>query len=55
MGKMIMSQPRTKYDGSFFDVPNEIVIDVNVTFLVIVHSAALADLDYGKIKRLSIL
>ena len=41
-----ISQPRIKNDGLCFDITDEIVVDVNVPFLVIVHGIAFADLNF---------
>ena len=42
----LISQPRIKNDGLCFDITDEIVVDVNIAFLVIVHGIALADLNF---------
>lgn len=42
----LLSQPRIKNDGLCFDITDEIVVDVNIAFLVIVHGIALADLNF---------
>ena len=44
--KLFLSQPRIKNDGLCFDISDEIVVDVNVPFLVIVHGIAFADLNF---------
>lgn len=45
MGEAHLSQPRIKNDGLCFDITDEIVVNVNVPFLVIVHGIAFADLN----------
>ena len=45
-GVILVSQPRIKNDGLCFDISDEIVVDVNVAFLVIVHGIAFADLNF---------
>ena len=45
LGIPLISQPRIKNDGLRFDITNEIVVDVNIAFLVIVHGIAFADLN----------
>ena len=45
-GVPLVSQPRIKNDGLCLDITNEIVVDVNVTFLVTVHRTAFADLNF---------
>lgn len=42
----LLSQPRIKNDGLCFDITDEIVVDVNIAFLVIVHAIAFADLNF---------
>ena len=42
----LICQPRIKNDALCLDITDEIVVDVNVTFLVIVHGIAFADLDF---------
>ena len=44
--KNFISQPRIKNDGLCFDVPHEIIVDVNVAFLVVIHGIAFADLNF---------
>ena len=44
--KLLISQSRIKNDGLRFDVPYEIVVDVNVAFLVVIHGIAFADLNF---------
>lgn len=44
--KTVISQPRIKNDGLCFDISNEIIVDVNVAFLVVIHGIAFADLDF---------
>ena len=46
LGVPLVSQPRIKNDGLCFDISDEIVVDVNVPFLVIVHGIAFADLNF---------
>ena len=45
-GKKLVSQPRIKNDALCLDITDEIVVDVNVAFLVIVHGIAFADLNF---------
>lgn len=45
-GELLFSQPRIKNDGLCFDITDEIVVDVNVAFLVIIHGIAFADLNF---------
>ena len=42
----LISQPRIKNDGLCFDITDEIIVDVNIAFLVIVHAIAFADLNF---------
>ena len=42
----LVRQPRIKNDALCFDISDEIVVDVNVPFLMIVHGMALADLNF---------
>ena len=44
--KYVVSQPRIKNDALCLDISDEIVVNVNVAFLVIVHGIAFADLDF---------
>lgn len=44
--ELTISQPRIKNDGLCFDITDEIVVDVNIAFLVIVHGIAFADLNF---------
>lgn len=46
INKIDVSQPRIKNDGLCFDITDEIVVDVNVAFLVIIHGIAFADLNF---------
>ena len=46
LGVILVSQPRIKNDGLCFDITDEIVVNVNVPFLVIVHGIAFADLNF---------
>ena len=41
-----ISQPRIKNDGLCFDITDEIVVDVNVAFLVVIHGIAFTDLNF---------
>lgn len=43
---LLLSQPRIKNDGLCFDITDEIIVDVNIAFLVIVHAIAFADLNF---------
>ena len=45
-GEKLISQPRIKNDGLCFNITEEIVVDVNVAFFVIVHGIAFADLNF---------
>ena len=45
-GEIVLSQPRIKNDGLCFDITDEIVVDVNVAFLVVIHGIAFTDLNF---------
>ena len=45
-GIELVSQPRIKNDALCLDITDEIVVDVNVAFFVIVHGIAFADLNF---------
>ena len=46
LGVPLISQPRIKNDALCLDITDEIVVDVNVAFFVIVHGIAFADLNF---------